>query len=104
MAGMKRRIIVSVVVAGLLIPYAREAWAHDGGLDRHGCHNVTATGEYHCHRGEDDEDKTTALLVAAGVVVVLVAATLYWLNKKKAPSAMLAEEWGLSAKGCNCKT
>ena len=76
MAGMKRKIIVSVIVADLLLPYAREAWAHDGGLDRHGCHNVTATGEYHCHRGEDDEDKTTALLVAAGVVVVLVAATL----------------------------
>ncbi|MGH8060558.1 MAG: excalibur calcium-binding domain-containing protein [Pseudoxanthomonas sp.] len=27
------------------------AWAHGGGLDKHGCHNNRKTGEYHCHRG-----------------------------------------------------
>jgi hypothetical protein len=27
------------------------AWAHPGGLDKHGCHNDTKAKEYHCHEG-----------------------------------------------------
>lgn len=30
------------------------ALAHGGGLDDRGCHNESATGEYHCHRGPLD--------------------------------------------------
>ncbi|MGX5729222.1 excalibur calcium-binding domain-containing protein [Pseudoxanthomonas beigongshangi] len=38
-----------VVLAGCALGNA--AWAHSGGLDRHGCHTQRSTGEYHCHRG-----------------------------------------------------
>jgi len=31
-----------------------EALAHGGGLDTHGCHRATSTGEYHCHQGPLD--------------------------------------------------
>jgi len=34
----------------LLAAIADGAWAHGGGLDKHGCHNNRKTGEYHCHR------------------------------------------------------
>lgn len=29
---------------------AHDAFAHGGGLDRHGCHNDRKNGGYHCHR------------------------------------------------------
>jgi len=35
--------------AGLLFA-AGAAWAHSGGLDKHGCHNDRKNGGYHCHR------------------------------------------------------
>jgi hypothetical protein len=30
------------------------AWAHPGGLDKHGCHNDKKAGDYHCHKGAHD--------------------------------------------------
>lgn len=28
------------------------AWAHPGGLDKHGCHHDKKAGNYHCHKGD----------------------------------------------------
>lgn len=82
-----RKIIVGVVVACLLLPYAPEAWAHGGGLNRDGCHRETATDGYHCHRGGGgDENEDTAWLVVGGVVLVLA---LYWLLERNERSASM---------------
>ncbi|WP_222937190.1 YHYH domain-containing protein [Pseudoxanthomonas mexicana] len=41
--------MASLALAGLLA-CAAVAYAHPGGLDRHGCHTNRKTGQYHCHR------------------------------------------------------
>ncbi|MBP7466365.1 excalibur calcium-binding domain-containing protein [Pseudoxanthomonas mexicana] len=41
--------MASLALAGLLA-CAAVAYAHPGGLDRHGCHTNRKTGLYHCHR------------------------------------------------------
>ena len=41
----------SCLVLLLSAAIAHDAWAHGGGLDKHGCHNNRKTGDYHCHRG-----------------------------------------------------
>ena len=46
---MKGMIATTCVV--LLLATASPAFAHPGGLDKHGCHTNRSTGEYHCHRG-----------------------------------------------------
>lgn len=38
-----------LLLAQTLVP--SPAFAHGGGLDRHGCHNNRKTGGYHCHGG-----------------------------------------------------
>ena len=53
------------------------ALAHGGGLDRHGCHNETATGGYHCHRPSEDDDNDT--LKTAGIAVgALLVGVIVW--------------------------
>jgi hypothetical protein len=42
----------------LLAAIADGAWAHGGGLDKHGCHNNRKTGEYHCHRDSGNRRAT----------------------------------------------
>ena len=49
----------------------QQAFAHGGGLDRHGCHRETATGSYHCHK-KDDEGNEDLLLILGGVAAGLV--------------------------------
>ena len=36
------------------------AYAHPGGLNRSGCHNVRATGGYHCHRASSNRSTPRA--------------------------------------------
>lgn len=57
---MKRRLITALIcscaiAAGSLQP--GDSLAHSGRTNRHGCHNETATGGYHCHgRTASDSD------------------------------------------------
>lgn len=44
---MKYTKVALVVIA--LLPCL--AYAHGGGLDKHGCHTNRKTGDYHCHHG-----------------------------------------------------
>lgn len=69
----------------ILVLPLREALAHGGGLDRHGCHRETATGGYHCHRGgEDDVDWETIGAVAGGLVLLWVL--VEWLDNDTLPA------------------
>ena len=72
---MRHLIIAASVTSllGFLVP--QDAFAHGGGLDRHGCHNETATGGYHCHRGGSsnngiDVDWKTVGAVVGGLLVL----------------------------------
>jgi hypothetical protein len=42
----------------LLALFTQGAWAHGGGLDKHGCHTNRKTGDYHCHRGAANPQPT----------------------------------------------
>ena len=67
-----KHLIVVASVALLLVSLApREAFAHGGGLNKDGCHNETATGSYHCHRGGggSDVDWETVGAVVGGLIV-----------------------------------
>ena len=44
------RRIALALAALLLVPAA--AWAHGGGVDKHGCHKDAKVGDYHCHEGK----------------------------------------------------
>ena len=60
-----------LIVACFLVVTSYHAGAHGGGLNSAGCHNETATGGYHCHRGGDDGKSKDTLLIVLGVVVVV---------------------------------
>lgn len=45
------RVVVASVLCLATGMVGGVAFAHGGGLDRHGCHTNRRTGEYHCHRG-----------------------------------------------------
>lgn len=86
------RVAALLVAASLLIAApAQQALAHGGGLDRHGCHHETATGGYHCHRGEEDDDPDweTAGAVLGGLVAV--GLLIYWL-KPGAQAGFVADD------------
>jgi len=46
---MLRSLRTSLALAAFGFPVCA-AWAHGGGLDRHGCHHDRKNGGYHCHR------------------------------------------------------
>lgn len=48
--GMHRSLFTRLTLMAAWIPVCA-AWAHGGGLDRHGCHHDRKRGGYHCHRG-----------------------------------------------------
>ena len=76
-----KRCFTILIVLCFLVVTSYHAGAHGGGLDRYGCHNETATGGYHCHRGGDDGDSKDTLLIVLGVVVVL--GLIGWMLKKQ---------------------
>jgi len=47
------RFPAAVALVGALC--AGAALAHEGALDKIGCHTNRATGDYHCHRGEQEK-------------------------------------------------
>jgi endonuclease YncB( thermonuclease family) len=49
------RLRLTVVLIGAL--GAGAAFAHEGALDKQGCHTNRKTNDYHCHRGEQAEGK-----------------------------------------------
>ena len=69
---MTKRISAVVFVACFLAAMPHFAGAHGGGLNSEGCHNETATGGYHCHRGDSDSDVNweTIGIVAGGLLVL----------------------------------
>jgi hypothetical protein len=40
------------IAVGLAVLAPSLAWGHPGGLDKYGCHNDNAKGDYHCHEGK----------------------------------------------------
>lgn len=88
---MAKRCFTLIVVLCFLVVTSYPAGAHGGGLDRHGCHNETATGGYHCHRGGDDSNTKDALIIIGGVLLALLA--LKWVLKShlQIPQASLKD-------------
>ncbi len=67
-----------IFIMALLV--SAPVYPHGGGLNRQGCHNVTATGGYHCHRGGSSSTSksgspslTLSLLLATSVLVAAIA-------------------------------
>ena len=86
-----KRCFTILFVACFLVVTSYHAGAHGGGLNSSGCHNETATGGYHCHRGGDDDKSKDTLLIVLGVVVV-VGLISWMLKKQKNPlSAVQAQ-------------
>ena len=81
----KTAIALSLAICILALPL-REALAHGGGLDSHGCHRETATGGYHCHQEEDETDWETAGLVVGGLVALILV--LAWLQDDDESSSL----------------
>lgn len=86
-----KRCFTILVVACFLVGTSYHAGAHGGGLNSAGCHNETATGGYHCHRGGDDDKSKETVLIVLGVVAV-VGLVCWMLKKQKNPlSAVQAQ-------------
>ena len=87
MNTVKTAVALSLALCILVLPL-REALAHGGGLDRHGCHGRDSAGGYHCHRGEDEDetDWERALLAIGGLVALIVV--LGWLQDDDESSSL----------------
>lgn len=69
---MYRGLVISLMIFGLT---TSTVFAHSGRTNSAGCHNVTATGGYHCHNGGDDDDDilaTIGLIILGGIVVIAI--------------------------------
>ena len=74
-----------IAIAALALCLATPAapvYGHGGGLNQDGCHRETATGGYHCHRGESDSDDWKRVAVVLGGLAV-VGAAIWWWNKRR---------------------
>ena len=71
-----------IILAILTFSVYRVAYAHSGRTNSSGCHNVTATGEYHCHGGGSSSSSSSSsprsnseegdgLLVVGGLIIVV---------------------------------
>ena len=71
---MKKKTVAFLVALCLSIQSV--AFAHSGGTNSDGCHNVTRDGTYHCH-GESKESNWGLILTVLGISLgVIVIASL----------------------------
>ncbi len=47
------------IIFVLILLCSALVYPHSGGLNSSGCHNVTATGGYHCHRGSSSSGRAS---------------------------------------------
>ena len=92
---MRKRLTATITgICFLIAPL--HAFAHGGELNRDGCHNVTATGGYHCHRGSDEEDDVdwgTVGIVVGGLVLLAVVARVMTGQKGLSLTDTDAADW-----------
>ena len=82
-----QKLIVSLIAVSLLtLPLSHAVYAHGGGLDRHGCHNETATGGYHCHRKNDEGEDNLWLALGAVAGLGALLYLLYEVRKDQTTS------------------
>lgn len=75
------------------------AYSHSGRTNSAGCHNVTATGGYHCHNSSGSSGRSGSysqsdddLYLVLGLVVIVVGIG-YWAY---------TTDWGKNPQGCGC--
>lgn len=73
------------------------AYSHSGRTNSAGCHNVTATGGYHCHGGGSSRNNSYAqsdsdVYLLLGLTVIIIGVG-YWAY---------ATDWGNNPQGCGC--
>ena len=55
---MSRVLLPALVFVAVQAPVP--AWSHGGGLNSEGCHTVSRTGDYHCHRASSRQRSSEA--------------------------------------------
>lgn len=68
------------------------AYSHSGRTNWAGCHNVTATGGYHCHSGGSGSGSGSDVYLLLGVTVIIIGVG-YWAY---------VTDWGKNPQGCGC--
>ena len=98
---MRSKILAIVII--FVFSVYDFAYAHSGRTNSSGCHNVTATGGYHCHNGGgssgsssssssrySESENDTVLLLGLAVIVIGVG---YWAY---------TTDWGKNPQACGC--
>ena len=60
---------LSAGIAPMLMAVSSFASAHGGGLDAQGCHHNRKTGDYHCHRAQNQRVDARAALPSSPIVL-----------------------------------
>lgn len=89
---MKFRILVILAICVFCV--YDFAHAHSGRTNSAGCHNVTATGDYHCHGGSSSSYSQTEndIYLFLGVTVIIIGIG-YWAY---------TTDWGKNPQSCGC--
>lgn len=59
------KLLPTILIALFPASILGSAWAHGGGLNKEGCHTNRKTGDYHCHRSQDDTPAPRSTYAAA---------------------------------------
>ena len=76
---MKKKTAAFLVALCLSIQSV--AFAHSGGTNSDGCHNVSSNGTYHCH-GESDDYKWGRILAVLGISIGVIVIASWVLNRQ----------------------
>ena len=89
---MKFRILVILVICIFCV--YDFTYAHSGRTNSAGCHNVRATGDYHCHSGGSNSysEIDSDIYLFLGVTVIIIGIG-YWAY---------TTDWGKNPQGCGC--